>query len=1002
MSERIPPRPRDEIELTTRDLRALRSPPGIESSSIRVAVIVAAHRLDLDLSRCVDSIIRQEFNHDELAVVILFDSSDFPDLGLIPSVPYPRTWIISAHCGSAARARNALMDYVEAEFVNCEWIARLDWDDCFHSRVSLRAAVALGDQANSKFVLGGNRVISRSGEVIRCNPASQALLVRENVVRQLEQMSIGEAENEIPSCNLLIRCGGGFRYPDTGSAEDHWLVVDLLMNHGSNGAILEEPLYVDYSIDGAATDLARVKGRHSKERKALYAAAATWLMVEQLPGIRLGHGQEGVVRLCDGTVYKHFYPGILSREKCEWLNQKLSDSSLSVVPPATVIWSESDQSAVASYPWEPSSPFDSVTFDQILAFLSECLERGIVCANIKRSNFRIVSGRLVYIDIGNWLISMDVSYFLDSAARLYSIGVLGNSDEDLMRRRSPKSRVPAIHRLAGFSSFYAELVERSHETKGTEEVGHAAIRRSVASDVTLLVKTCAMDFEYLEAQAIHIVEQLIRPRDYSERILLIDCFRGPFLRAHGPGDFDRVVEIAKILVGRGYFDRFIVSPDSRAEIRRVNDRWFSLDCEQTHSSRGVPVTSQLWAFDQVATRYVLQCDVDVFVVRRDCREDYLVRMREALKQSGVVSVGFGIAKGCGEEFQPYAAPIGLYKPEVRCGLLDLARIRALCPLPNRLESDRLNLSWYQSLLKAQEIHRLRSLRGGSASTFYFHPTNDQKNHCDFLDRVRVASDCGVIPDFQNNQWDVQFGDGSLWPVGQRSEPVIVVSRGRDISAAKIKRYSKSLAAQHDQSFGVILIDDASVELKAMAWKDSLQWLGSRLTHVRNRKHQGRSRNLWFAIRELCSSNTSMIVILDQDDAFLSKSCVSKIRSAAEHGNDVVLAAPFRPDAPLKLYQPNFENPRSSFGGDVWIHLRAFSKALYDQLDQSVYQVDGQWVEQCEDYATMIPIVELAKSPLFIPEYLCLHERSTFESDEFKMRRDNIIRQILCKEPWRPG
>ena len=84
------------------------------------------------------------------------------------------------------------------------------------------------------------------------------------------------------------------------------------------------------------------------------------------------------------------------------------------------------------------------------------------------------------------------------------------------------------------------------------------------------------------------------------------------------------------------------------------------------------------------------------------------------------------------------------------------------------------------------------------------------------------------------------------------------------------------------------------------------------------------------------------------------------------------------------------------GGDVWIHLRAFTKALLDQVPEDYFKVDGRWVDRCTDYATMIPMVELAQAPIYIPEYFCWHERHTILNTEGEGHRDTIIKALIKK------
>jgi hypothetical protein len=110
---------------------------------------------------------------------------------------------------------------------------------------------------------------------------------------------------------------------------------------------------------------------------------------------------------------------------------------------------------------------------------------------------------------------------------------------------------------------------------------------------------------------------------------------------------------------------------------------------------------------------------------------------------------------------------------------------------------------------------------------------------------------------------------------------------------------------------------------------------------------------------------------------------------------------FRTDKPLKLYHPDLTNARAKWGGEVWIHLRSFRKRLFDALPFETLQLDGQWIEHCTDYATMIPLVELADKPVYLREYLYFHERSTLPTPDLQAMKDGIIRQILAKADLGP-
>ncbi len=992
----IPPRPRDSIELGTRDLRVVSALGDAAARSADVTVAVTAHGPRYDLRRCLASVAAQHVAAERLAVVVLIDQvGDGPLDVAVPAELADRTVILTANCGSPARARNAVLEYVESHLPACRWVARLDWDDRFADPYSLAAAVELGERRGAGYVVGGNRVVAASGDVLCLNPAGAWMCDPSAVVDRLRQMAQGTAANELPSCNLLLSTRAGLRYPDTASAEDHWLVASLLVLAPDRGAVLEEPLFADYTLDGAVTREARDQGRHRRARAALHAAAATWLRARSLPGSILGFGQEGIVRRIDGHVVKQFYAGILDADKAAWLARALRGTP-GALPSIELRRGEDPETWIASYRWEETAAVKLAGSAAVADFLSECLARRVVCGNIKRSNFRLrADGGVTYIDVGNWIVPMDVSVFRDSAARLYSIGVLGASDEELLRRPADHSRPEIWERLPGFAAFYLDVVAKRVTSQWSGSASLPAPTRR--PDVSLLIKACAMDAAHAPAQIAHIVDQLVGPADFAERLLVIDPHPGPFPRPHAQGDLDSLLQTAEDAVSRGTLDRYVVAPDDELETKRVNCAWFDLETAAARTVEGVPVARQLWSFEQVRTRYVLQCDVDVLVGRRAAAHDYLAEMLEAVRAPGVVGVAFNIAKDPDSPFQLYGAPAGEFKPEVRCGLLDLERLRECCPLPNAVLGDLLALTWYQALHEQQRRHGLRTLRGGHPATFYVHPPNHSKGDREALARIRDLVAQGLTPVSQWGRWDLEAVDAE-WAYATRAEPLVILARGRNTGRAKVERFAASLRMQDEQSFGLVVIDDASDDGSSRGLATALEWLGARLTLVRHDVRRGRVANTLLGIRHICVDPATLVVVVDLDDALADRSAIRRLRDLRAAGHDVILAAPFRPDAPTKVYRPDFERPRETFGGDVWIHLRAFEKGLADRLPDDAFRLDGRWIEQCDDYALMVPVVEMARNPVYVPEYLSWHERTTTKTLAEQEVTDAVILRILAKAP----
>lgn len=255
-------------------LRALAANPAAWDA--RVVVGVALHNQARWLPACLESIAAQQVPF-ALAIVVLDDAStDDWARTAGPWLEHPGVVAARSCCGSAARARNRILDLADALFPGARWVARLDADDRFSTPRSLAAACAAGERSRAAWVLGGNRLRVRGALLDRTNPATPLLRDPAHVAGILAKMADGTAENELPSCNLLLARKSGFRYPDVASAEDHWLVADLLINHLGDGVLLPAPFYCDYTLNGSATGASRRSREYLRSRRALHAAARRW------------------------------------------------------------------------------------------------------------------------------------------------------------------------------------------------------------------------------------------------------------------------------------------------------------------------------------------------------------------------------------------------------------------------------------------------------------------------------------------------------------------------------------------------------------------------------------------------------------------------------------------------------------------------------------------------------------------------------------------------------
>lgn len=251
---------------------------GDSALQAQVVVMVALHNQAAALPDCLASIAGQQGVPVSVAVLLLDDSSTDDWLaataGLLST---PRLVVAQTRCGTAATARNCLLDLVDGEFPTAHWAARLDADDRFATAGSLAAAVRLAQQTGARFVLGGNRLRERGSLLTRTNPATPQLFEPPRLLERLASMAGGIREAELPSCNLLLARHAGWRYPTTTSGEDHWLVAELLLRHRTHGALLPAPFYADYTLDGPVTQENTRHQRYLASRAALWTAAQQWV-----------------------------------------------------------------------------------------------------------------------------------------------------------------------------------------------------------------------------------------------------------------------------------------------------------------------------------------------------------------------------------------------------------------------------------------------------------------------------------------------------------------------------------------------------------------------------------------------------------------------------------------------------------------------------------------------------------------------------------------------------
>lgn len=98
---------------------------------------------------------------------------------------------------------------------------------------------------------------------------------------------------------------------------------------------------------------------------------------------------------------------------------------------------------------------------------------------------------------------------------------------------------------------------------------------------------------------------------------------------------------------------------------------------------------------------------------------------------------------------------------------------------------------------------------------------------------------------------------------------------------------------------------------------------------------------------------------------------------------------------------DLDNPRGNRGGNVWQHVRSFKKYLFDSIREEDLKIEGEWVPVAEDWAFMLPIIEMAENPVYIKERLYFYSPGRKKTTETRAIREEIISKIVKKDRYAP-
>lgn len=514
------------------------------------------------------------------------------------------------------------------------------------------------------------------------------------------------------------------------------------------------------------------------------------------------------------------------------------------------------------------------------------------------------------------------------------------------------------------------------------------------SGVSLLIKTCFAEWRLIERLVRHMVRQLEGPRMFAEKVIVVDSHKGPFLRQYDHPDRKAHRAAMERLLCDGVVDRVVYAPDDPEVIRSTYKRWFGAESTETRSGNGQQLFATLFGFDSCTGEYVLQVDSDLLIVRADHEHDYLAEMKGVLcNDPGALFVSLGI---CRAEAEPYTheGPDGNWRVEVRGCLYDRRRIESVLPVPNYTKDGRFELAWHRAFDRF--MHDYRSYRGGDPKTAFMHVPNDRKTRVDELLDMAGAVERGHVPEVQLGRVELA-GSAGDWAGPRRSEPYVFVVCARNVAHGRFKRCVQSMVAQRGAKWGAVVIDDASTNGLADYAEMLLADYADRVTLIRNERWRGTLRNTWNAVTQVCVDPETVIITLDADDALAGNHVLERIKAEYDDGADVTVGSMLRFDKEAS-YPANLDHPRRR-DSNVWQHLRTFKKRLFDAIDVEDLKIDGEWIGKANDWAFMVPIVEMASSPRHILDQLYLYEPSVPKDEKHRQERDRIIERILSKAPY---
>ena len=1013
------------------------------------AIGMTVHNNAATIKDAVKSVLTQTGLKRQMKLIISFDNSTDESFAVVSAfLPDARIVILQTKLNSAFENRNFIHSHIYNHLPECDYICRLDADDELENEQVLSRVEAYFDETHFDVLLCSNRQKKDNKILDWVNKPDISLLVNAQLIQRLKELSEGNPKAEFPSCNTVFNAKLNVFYPEQNSAEDHWLLVELLLQKDwLNIQIAPELIYCIYSLNGSETSINLTEGNHKTSRIKLYEYVRQRMLhseriMEALSILNkykptnysyLGFGFSGVVFHDHSWVYKVHIPTASNNyneiDHILYLKQKLDTFKERKHFYELREVTEVDGRYILIYPYEKSEQVDRLDRHEMIRFLTEMWNMKIICRSItKQNNFIRVNGTIKLIDYE--IEPYNDNLFLNVVARAFiqldEFEKCGQNYDKLKRSLINNLTLPELHGLWDFTKELFEQISFSNTGFIKPKLPTKSAKITVTTydgfenpSVSLVIKACIQDSPTIYASVRHIVTQLPPTVRFKERVLLLDVYRSDnFLRQYNnSGNAAELHQEAIRLQNDGYIDSVIIAPTNESEIIRINKKWLGSDEASTHTFDKIPVTSQLFAFETINADYLLQMDCDVMIVSWDKNHDFLKEVISLFnKHVEIVTAGFQICQQPDRVFQEFSGFDSNMPVDPRNCLINKRRLETLLPLVNVCTPTGWKKSWYRALQQTQADKGAVSVRGGDTNTAYIHPQNFRKMNRKVWWTIQNAVEDGRIPTSQYGEPELR-GNLFEWTTPKRNESFVAIVHLNEYNLQDWETTIRSIAAQDYADYGVIVINNSGIyESKKDIRQLIDNYFPERCTLIQTEQKLPSNEVIYDAIHYYMENDASFVGIIRQGDVLLSATLFGEVMNRLKlYDSDLLVGKEISEKylAYCGISKVDFVHPRSE-NAMLDNGLQVFRKQLFDSLShfdlkqkkKGLAHLPGiiklkanyEWMDDNEGHSIMAPMTELAQNPIRFDHYNLLRTHTSVCEDTGK----DIFEEIQTKLPKSEG